>query len=249
MASSSLTQGLALLAAAVEQERSARPGVTASRLAEYTGIERSRVSRLSRELSERRLLERDGDALFTAGAEFFRTAAALNVSWLRESRVALRSLASALGMNAFITVAEGVRGVVLRHETAAEGPDRSLRDGLVTPIWCTGAGRALLWDHGRADIETLLHDVQFVGVGGPTAPRSADEVERVQERDRAAGLISAREEYDQGVDEFALPIRHGGAVIASIAVRGRHTAKGPSRRTRMLLEQFSQQLSDIAERG
>lgn len=249
MASSSLTQGLALLAAAVEQERSARPGVTASRLAEYTGIERSRVSRLSRELSERRLLERDGDALFTAGAEFFRTAAALNVSWLRESRVALRSLASALGMNAFITVAEGVRGVVLRHETAAEGPDRSLRDGLVTPIWCTGAGRALLWDHGRADIETLLHDVQFVGVGGPTAPRSADEVERMQERDRAAGLISAREEYDQGVDEFALPIRHGGAVIASIAVRGRHTSKGPSRRTRMLLEQFSQQLSDIAERG
>lgn len=248
MASSSLTQGLALLTAAVEQERAARPGISASRLAEHTGIERSRVSRLSRELSERRLLERDGDALFTAGAEFFRTAAALNVPWLRESRVALRSLASALGVNALITVADGVRGVVLRHETAAEGPDRSLRDGLVTPIWCTGAGRALLWDHDRADLDSLLRDVQFVGVGGPTAPRSPSEVERMQEHDRAAGLISAREEYDQGVDEFALPIRRGGAIIASVAVRGRHTAKGPSRRTRTLLEQFSQQLSDAAER-
>jgi len=249
VASSSLTQGIVLLGAAVEQERTARPGINASRLAEHTGIERSRVSRLSRELRERRLLERDDDALFAAGAEFFRTAGALNVRWLRESRVALRALAAGVGMNALITVADGVRGVVLRHEIADHGSDRSLRDGLVTPIWCTGAGRALLWDRSSADIETLLRDVQFVGVGGPTAPRSPRDVGRMQGRDRADGLISAREEYDQGVDEFALPIRRDGEIIASLAVRGRHTSKGPSQRTRMLLGQFSQQLSNAAERA
>ena len=48
---SSLAQGLKLLETAVERERSGRAGHTASRLADATGIERSRVSRLSRELS------------------------------------------------------------------------------------------------------------------------------------------------------------------------------------------------------
>lgn len=246
MASSSLAQGLALLATAVEQERANRPGPTASRLAESTGIERSRVSRLSRELKDRGLLDRDDHGLFTAGEEYFRAAAALNSTWLRASRLALRTLSSALGMSALVTVADGVRGVVLRHETAADGSDRSLRDGMITPIWCTAAGRALLWDHTAEQLDRLLGDVQFIGVGGPTAPRSTAEVQRAQERDRADGLICAREEYDEGVDEFALPIRRDGEIVASLAVRGRHRSSAPSAKARHLLTQLAEGLGSSA---
>lgn len=246
MASSSLVQGLSLLDAAVEQERRARPGLNASRLAEHTDIERSRVSRLAQELRARQFLRRD-DSLFSAGPEFFGTAAVLNASWLRASRVALRALASQLGVNALITVADGARGVLLRYERSADGSDRSIRAGLVTPIWCTGAGRALLWDHTPAQLEVVLDDVQFIGVGGPTAARSTDEVRAMQERDVADGLISASEEYDEGIDEFALPIRSRGEVIASIAVRGRHRPKGATRETRALLTQFARELSAAAD--
>lgn len=245
-ASSSLVQGLKLLDVAVSQERRARPGLNASRLAEATGIERSRVSRLTQELRARELLSRDDDALFSAGSEFFRTAAVLNAPWLRTSRAALRVLASKLGLNALITIADGPRGVLLRYERSADGVDRSLREGLVTPIWCTGAGRALLWDHTPEQLEELLDDVQFVGVGGPTAARSTDDVRALLERDRADALIAAAEEYDEGVDEFALPIRHRGEVIASLAVRGRHRRKGATRDTRALLTQFAGELSAAA---
>lgn len=249
MASSSVIQGLDLLGTAVEQERSGRPGLNSSRLADHTGIERSRVSRLTRELSARGLLSRDDESLFSAGPEYFRTARVLNVRWLRESRAVLRALASTLHMSALITVPEGARGVVLRHEMSAEASDRSLRDGLETPLWCTGAGRALLWDHTPAQISALLGDVQFIGVGGPTAPRSVDEVLRVQERDRTAGLVSASEEYDEGVDEFAFPIRRDGEIIASLAIRGRHRAKGATQRTRALLPQFARDLGVAAGRA
>lgn len=249
MASSSVIQGLDLLGAAVEQERSGRPGLNSSRLSDHTGIERSRVSRLTRELSTRGLLARDDEALFSAGAEYFRTAGVLNERWLCESRVVLRALTSALHMSALITVPEGARGVVLRHEMSADASDRSLRDGLEMPVWCTGAGRALLWDHTPTQVSALLGDVQFIGVGGPTAPRSIDDVLRMQERDRAAGLVSASEEYDEGVDEFALPIRRDGEIIASLAVRGRHRAKGATQRTCALLLQFSRELSITAGRG
>lgn len=247
MASSSLVQGLSLLDAAVEQERRARPGLNASRLAEHTDIERSRVSRLTQELRSRQFLRRDDDSLFSAGPEFFGTAAVLNAAWLRASRVALRALASQLGVNALITVADGARGVLLRYERSADGSDRSIRAGLVTPIWCTGAGRALLWDHTPAQLESLLDGVQFIGVGGPTAARSTHEVRAMQERDLADGMISASEEYDEGIDEFALPIRRGGEVIASLAVRGRHRPKGATRETRALLTQFARELTTAAD--
>ncbi|AKV88169.1 hypothetical protein AKG07_14055 [Microbacterium sp. CGR1] len=246
VASSSLVQGLKLLDAAVSQERRARPGLNASRLAEHTGIERSRVSRLTQELRARQFLSRDDDALFSAGPEFFGTAAVLNTTWLRASRAALRALASQRGVNALITIADGARGVLLRCERSADGFDRSIREGLVTPIWCTGAGRALLWDHTLEQLEALLEDVQFVGVGGPTAARSTRDVWALLERDRADSLIAAAEEYDEGIDEFALPIRSRGEVIASLAVRGRHRPKGITRDTRALLMQFAGELSAAA---
>jgi DNA-binding IclR family transcriptional regulator len=218
---SSLSQGLRLLETAVARERSGRPGYTASRLADATGIERSRVSRLTQELRALDYLERDDTQAFRAGDRFLAVAATLNEPWLRAARVELRALAARFRVTARVTGRDGARAVLLRHEAGVGAAEASVRPGMVTPTWSTGAGRALLWDHDRGALEALLSDVQFVGVGGPGAARSVADVDALMERDRAGGVIRAAEEFDDGVHETALPLRGtDGTIVAAISASG-----------------------------
>lgn len=218
---SSLSQGLKLLETAVERERSGRAGHTASRLADATGIERSRVSRLSRELSALGYLERDDAQAFRPGDRFLAVASALHEPLLRPARSELRGLAARFGVTTRITGRDGVRALLLRHEAGVGGPEASVRAGMATPCWATGAGRALLWDHDRRQLDELLADVQFIGVGGPGAARSVAEVDALMQRDRPRGVIWASEEFDEGIDEVALPIRDAtGTIIAAISASG-----------------------------
>lgn len=248
-APSSLTQGLALLGAAIDRERSGRPGHTASRLAEVTGIERSRVSRVTAELRRMEYLERDDTAVLAAGPEFFRVAAARNDPWLRAARYDLRMMASALKVTARVTAAAGAGALLVRSESGVVGTDIATRPGMLTPIWCTGAGRALLWDHDRAGLEDLLRDAQFVGVGGPAAARTVAELDALLARDRDRGVIVAADEYVDGVHEYALPIRAHGAIVASVAVSGPRPGAGREKRILALLRDSAARLNALAERG
>ncbi len=243
---SSLTQGLALLESAVRQERSGRQGHNASRLAATTGIERSRVSRLTQELRALDYLSRDEASVLSAGSEYFRIAAALNVPWLRTARRELRALASQLRVTARITVAAGAGALLLRSETGVGSADPSVRPGMITPIWCTGSGRALLWDHTIDDLHELLADVQFIGVGGPEAARSVAEVDALLSRDRRAGLITAAEEYVEGIHEYAMPLRVRGSIVASVAVSGDGLRPRKQRLARDLLGQTVDRLATVA---
>lgn len=218
---SSLSQGLTLIEAVTERERSGRGGFIASRLAEHTGLERSRVSRLTQELSSLGYLEKDDVQAFRPGPASFALAATRNEPWLREARTELRALASAHRVSSRVSVRSAERVILLRYETGVGSVDGSIRPGMVTPAWCTGAGRALLWDHAEADLERLFHGVEFVGVGGPGAARTIPEVHLFQERDRDAGVVAAREEFEQAVTEWAMPIRDAtGRIIAALSVTG-----------------------------
>jgi DNA-binding IclR family transcriptional regulator len=217
---SSLAQGLTLMSAVVDRERSGRLGYNASRLAQLTGMERSRVSRLTQELRSLDYLDRTAESVFSTGPAFLRTAGTLDQPWLRAARRELRLLASRFRMTARITVAEGPRALLLRFESGTGAPDASIRAGMRTPVWSTGAGRALLADHDHAQLEALLEGVQFVGVGGPAAARSIPELQELLQRDRANGITRAVDEYVAGITEFALPIRSHGAILASASVEG-----------------------------
>ncbi|GAA1666946.1 IclR family transcriptional regulator C-terminal domain-containing protein [Microbacterium lacus] len=217
---SSLAQGLTLLGAVVDRERSGRPGHNASRLAEITGMERSRVSRLTQELRAMDFLGRGEGSAFAVGPAFFRTAGALNAPWLRVARRELRLLAARFSMTARITACDGPQALLLRFESGAAAVDPSIRAGMVSPVWSTGAGRALLLDHDRAALTGLLEGVQFVGVGGPAAARSVDEVAALVDRDRGQGIVRAVDEYVAGITEHAVPIRVEGTIIASISAEG-----------------------------
>lgn len=216
---SSLAQGLRLVELAVERERSGRAGHTASRLADAAGIERSRVSRLAGELRDLDYLERDESQAYRAGGRFLAVAAALQEPLLRGARPHLRAIAARFPVTVRISGRDGVRAVLLRYEAAVGAAEPSLRSGMVTPTWSTGAGRALLWDHTETELETLLAEAQFVGVGGPGAARSVPQLVALMDRDRANGMVRAEEEYDDGVLELALPIREGGGgIVAALSV-------------------------------
>lgn len=216
---SSLTQGLSLLEGAADREQSGRAGYSVSRLADAVGLERSRASRLTQELRGSGYLEIDESQTLRPGPTFFGIAAARNEEWLRASRPALRTLASRFDVSARLSTQSGAGVLLLRYETGVSAPDSSVRPGMTTPVWCTAAGRALLWDLDDTAIATLLQDVEFVGVGGPRAAHSTEEVLSLLGRDRENGHASAVEEFEQGLTELALPLRdRSGPVIAALSV-------------------------------
>jgi len=242
----SLTQGLGLLHTAVERERSGRAGLVLSRLAEAAGVERSRASRVTQELRRLDFVERDESTALRAGPAFLRAASARHEPWLRAARVQLRTLAAHLGMTARVVAADGPRALLLRIEGTDATGEGTLRPAAVAPIWCTGAGRALLWDHSHAELAALLRDAQFVGVGGPGAARTIDEVARLLDRDREGGLIAAHEEYVAGIDEYALPVRGRHGIVAAVSVSGPPASAARVRRIEGFLADSAKRLSALA---
>jgi DNA-binding IclR family transcriptional regulator len=217
---SSLRTALRIVNTLVERETSGRTGFNVTRLAHEVGIDPSKASRITQELCDRGFLERRDDSTLRVGAEFFALARALDQGLLSASRPILRRLAIEYGASARLSVRDGVLVRLLRAESAPEQwPPRT---GLVTPCWCTGTGRALLLDHTQDEIAALLQDYDLIGVGGPNAAHSAEELAAANARDRPNGMVAAHGEFEHGITEYAAPVRDGGGRIhAAVAVLGR----------------------------
>ncbi|MET9660159.1 helix-turn-helix domain-containing protein [Streptomyces sp. NPDC006510] len=225
---SSLRAALRLVDTVIDRERSGRTGFNVSRLADEMGLERSKASRMTQELCEKGFLERREDSTLRAAHEFFALAASLNPGLLHSSRAVLRRLAIRHGASARLSVRDGVLVRLLRAESAPGMAEWLTRATLVTPCWCTGAGRALLWDHTGEEIAMLLVGYELIGVGGPNAAHSAAEVARANARDAPGGLVTAHGEFEHGITEYAAPVRDArGRVFAAVAVLGRQNDLAP----------------------
>ena len=218
---SSMAQGLRIVRLVVDREKRGRRLLGVSQLASEMDMEQSRVSRLTQELCELGLLERVERGPFRTGPRFFGLAATLNSGWVRESRTELEAFVASFGLRSRVSVREGFRVILLRASSNDAVPGSFVKPGMVTPVWCTGAGRALLWDDKEPAVQTLLQDVNFIGVGGPGAAHSPHEVVELMDRDRARGFILAEEEFEHGVYELAVPVRSAeGSIIAALSVLG-----------------------------
>ncbi|CAI3791042.1 IclR family transcriptional regulator [Pseudarthrobacter sp. MM222] len=218
---SSMAQGLRIVRLVADREKWGRRLLGVSQLASELDMEQSRVSRLTQELCELGLLERVERGPFRTGPRFFSLAAALNAGWVRESRTELEALVASFGLRSRVSVRDGFRVILLRASSNDAVPGSFVKPGMVTPVWCTGSGRALLWDDRQPDVQALLKDVNFIGVGGPGAAHSPEEVIQLMERDRARGFIVAEEEFEHGVYELAVPVRSAdGSILASLSVLG-----------------------------
>lgn len=241
--SSSMTQGLRIVRLVADREKSGRRLLGVSQLALELDMEQSRVSRLTQELCELGLLERVDKGPFRMGQRFFALAASLNTGWVNESRTELEALVARFGLRFRISVREGFRVLLLRTSTNDALPGSFVKPGMVTPVWCTGSGRALLWDHHPASILDLLRDVNFIGVGGPGAAHSPADVCELMDRDRPRGFILAAEEFEHGVYELAVPVRNAeGAILASLSVLGARSQIEPS------AKRLAKALAEAAER-
>ena len=224
---SSLAQGLRIVRLVVGREKRGRQLVGVSQLAAELDMDQSRVSRLTQELCELGLLERVDRGPFRTGPRYFSLAASLNTGWVYAAKPELESLVSALGLRARLTVRDGYRAILLRASSNEAGMGSFVAPGMVTPVWCTGAGRALLWDHDLSALDRLLHEVNFIGVGGPGAAHSIDEVRELMARDVARGYITCDEEFEHDILELAVPVRDGGGnILAALSVLGRKAEVG-----------------------
>lgn len=218
---SSMAQGLRIVRLVADREKWGRRLLGVSQLASELDMEQSRVSRLTQELCDLGLLERVERGPFRTGQRFFSLAASLNTGWIRESRTELEALVASFGLRSRVSVRSGFRVTLLRASSNDALPGSFVKPGMVTPTWCTGSGRALLWDHKQAALQELLKDVNFIGVGGPGAAHSPGEVCELMDRDRARGFILAAEEFEHGVYELAVPVRNPeGTILASLSVLG-----------------------------
>ncbi|MET8572060.1 IclR family transcriptional regulator C-terminal domain-containing protein [Streptomyces sp. NPDC004783] len=220
---SSLRMALHMVNTVLDREVSGRNAFNVSRLADEVGVERSKASRTTQDLCDKGFLERRDDSTLRAGTAFFTTAASLHPGLLGRSRALLRRLAVKHGAGARLSVRDGVQVRLLRAESAAGlGQEWQGWASLVTPCWCTGAGRALLLDHTAEEITALLDDYELIGVGGPHAARSAREVAAANDRDRLRGFVAAHGEFEHGVTEYAIPVRDtAGHIRFAVSVVGR----------------------------
>ncbi|CAH0138715.1 Pca regulon regulatory protein [Arthrobacter sp. Bi26] len=226
---SSMAQGLRIVRLVADREKRGRRLLGVSQLASELDMEQSRVSRLTQELCELGLLERVERGPFRTGPSFFSLAAALNTGWVRESRAELEALVASFGLRSRVSVRDGFRVVLLRASSNDAVPGSFVKPGMVTPVWCTGSGRALLWDHQHPAVEVLLQEVNFIGVGGPGAAHSPREVAELMDRDRARGFIVAEEEFEHGIYELAVPVRNAdGSILAALSVLGSRAEIKPS---------------------
>lgn len=218
---SSLAQGLRIVRLVVDREKTGKQLLGVSQLAAELDMDQSRVSRLTQELCDLGLLERRERGPFRVGSAFFSLAATLNTGWVRDAGAELETLVASTGLRARVSVRDGYRAILLLASSNDSQAGSFVQPGMVTPIWCTGAGRALLWDHRRRGFEALLADANFVGVGGPGAPHSSAEAWELMARDRPRGYVVAAEEFEHGITEVAVPIRDPeGGILASLSVLG-----------------------------
>lgn len=193
------------------------------RLAEESGLDKGQASRLLRDLVASGVLARDGHE-FRAGGDLLAVAAQAG-PWGAESRALLRGLVIRFGACAYVDVLRGAMVLSVRAELAAWAEFSWARAGRLTPVWCTSAGRALLFDHGREEITELLGGEDFIGAGGPYAPRTAEDLLLRVADDAARGVAVCESEYDEDVLEVAAPVRDSrGDIVAAVSAVVPHAA-------------------------
>jgi IclR family transcriptional regulator, KDG regulon repressor len=218
----SLRRGLAIVLALGEEEANGNETLGVVQIAGLVGREKSQVSRTLQTLAEFGIVERDAVTRgYRLGWRVYALAArAGEPRLLAAARPAIERLVERVGERAHLSVLEGVQVLTL----LSEGPPLAVQAagwvGRRVPAYCTSAGRALLFDRGRNELETLFADVELRPLG-PASPTSVSELaERIAEA-RALGYAAADEELEAGLVAVAAPVRDfAGRIVAALDVSG-----------------------------
>ena len=217
-----LRRGLAIVEVLAEHAAAGGEPLGVVRIAELVGREKTQVSRTLRTLAETGFVERDPATRgFRIGWRVFALAArAGEPRLLALAQPVLRGLVADLGETAHLSVLDGGEVLTLLSEAPVSAIRATGHSGRVVAVSCTSSGRALLFDHDRAELDKLLAVTGLVRPG-PNAPRSAAELWRRLERARALGYAAVEDEAEAGLVAVAAPVRDfGRRVVAAVNVSG-----------------------------
>jgi len=216
----SLRRGLAVLFALEDVDERDERGLGVTQLATTLGYDKSQVSRTLRVLHEHGLVDRD------AGTRAYRLGSRLLAMAGRSSHAALlgaadpllKRLARELGERTHLSVLHGSEVLTLLSESPRRTVETTGWVGRTVPVHCTSAGRALLFDHGRAELAALLEDADLHPLG-PNGPATVDELHRRVVAARERGFALVDEEFEPSLIAAAAPVRDlGGRIVAALNV-------------------------------
>jgi DNA-binding IclR family transcriptional regulator len=187
------------------------------------GLHKSTASRLFRALTDAGFLQRNeetgtyrlGVTVFDLGARFL---AGLDLHAV--ARPLVRELAQREGESVNLGIREGLDALSIDVAQGTRNLQLVSRLGRRIPLWCSAAGKALLFDHDDDEVRALFADVEWT----PLTPRTITDIDafigRLGEA-RAQGWALNDQESEEGLRVVAAPVRDRlGAITASISVSG-----------------------------
>jgi IclR family transcriptional regulator, KDG regulon repressor len=194
-------------------------GLGVKRLSELTGNEISRVSRTLEVLFESRLVDRDpASRAYRLGWRFFALAARAGQLQLRQAAPRfVRLLTDEFEERAYLSVLDGREVLTIISESPTHTLQAAGWVGRRHPyLYCTSAGRALLFGHSEEELATLLGDLDF-RPPGPKGPTSFADFAARLARERRKGWVYVDEEFEPGLVGIAAPVfDFDGRVIAAL---------------------------------
>jgi IclR family KDG regulon transcriptional repressor len=202
------------------EEAMSQGGMRVTQIGERLGREKSQVSRALKVLAEYGLVERAHDALsYRLGWRIYALAQlGGRPRLLEEAAPRLRALAARTQERAHLSVLQGAEVLTLLSESAGRAVEAVGWVGRMTPAYCTSAGRALLFDHDREQLEARFAGVDLRRLA-PNTPTDLDTVAALVEEARERGYALSDEEFEAGLVGVAAPVRDAsGAIVASFNV-------------------------------
>lgn len=220
--SGGLARDLDLLRALASPEARRLGGVGVSRLAEITQREKSQVSRALRALAAAGLVARDPESRrYQIGWQLVAlTAGSQEMHMLEEARRPMDALLTEVNESVHLCVLYGTEVMTL----VTQFPRGRRAPGLTAPVvpaHRTSAGRVLLGDHTRKQL-----DQRFAGVDVTTGPagrvNSLDELAAEVAQARAVGYATVDEELEHDLVGASAPVRDDtGKIVAALNVSAR----------------------------
>ena len=218
----SIRRGIEVLLALGSEDVINQGGLGVTRIAESLGREKSQVSRTLKILTHFGLVDRDPDTLaYRLGWRIFALAhLAGERRLLDEAQPLVERLVATLSERAHLSVLQGADALTILSESPRHAIQAVGWVGRVVPAYCTSAGRVLLLDYTRDDLERLFESVEFKRLAPNTVRNVSQLADRIAEA-RELGYAVADEEFEPGLVAVAAPVRGPqGRVVAALNVSG-----------------------------
>jgi IclR family KDG regulon transcriptional repressor len=192
-------------------------------IARLTGFNKSTVMRLLLSLEKVGFVEKDsvtgeysiGMALFEAGSKY------LDQTDLHRMAMPLISeLTSRCNETAYLAVLSGHEAVLLDRVESSKAIRTTSRVGSRIPLYCTGAGKAILAFQEEREIQSILKAGKVKAFTSRTLT-DKEKILKDLEEVRQLGYAIDSQEYEEEIKSIGVPIKErSGKVSASICLAG-----------------------------